>query len=356
MDRRDFLDPRRIAESAGQVVGAASLVGETPSETLQEDMTLVRYARAAMGTVFEVVMPFGHGLPTEAVNESLDLIDALEGQLSIYRESSEVSELNRRALSEAVVVEGGLFGLLQRSVSLSAATDGAFDVTAGALVQAWGFFKGPRRVPRDDERTAALARTGWRHLILDPGQRTVRFAVEGLQINLGSIGKGYALDRVATHLREAWGEPAGLIHGGKSSVYGLGTPPGESRGWSVGLEHPWNPERPLATVYLRDRAMATSAATYKHLVHEGKKLGHILDPRTGWPAQGIASATTICPEAAEADALATAFYILGVEGTAAYCRDHPEVGAILLREGAAETVMFNVNGPGQAVVNVPSPL
>jgi thiamine biosynthesis lipoprotein len=96
--------------------------------------------------------------------------------------------------------------------------------------------------------------------------------------------------------------------------------------------------------------MATSAATYKHLVHDGKKLGHILDPRTGWPARGIASATAICPNAADADALATAFYILGVEKTEAYCRDHPHVAAILLRDGSSEPILFNVNEPGQVEV------
>src|SRR4029079_4243212 len=135
-----------------------------------------------------------------------------------------------------------------------------------------------------------------------------------------------------------------------SSVLALGHPPGEPRGWLVNLEHPWDPHGPLAQVYLRDRAMATSAATYKHLVHEGKKLGHILDPRTGWPARGIASATGICSNAAEADALASVCYILGVEKTEAYCREHPHVAAILLRDGSSEPVLFNVNGPEQVEV------
>jgi len=352
MDRRDFLDPRRLAQIAGQAIGAASYLNESVEafEPLAVEATLVRYARAAMGTVFEVVLPFGHLLPTQAVQDTLDLIDDLECQLSVYRDTSEVSELNRRAFHEEVVVEPGLFRLFEHALMLSKATEGAFDITAGTLVETWGFFRGPRRVPSEKERQSALGRTGWRHLRLDPAAGSVRYGVEELKINLGSIGKGYALGRAVALLHEQWGGPAALIHGGKSSVYGLGSPPGESRGWSAGLEHPWNPKRPLATVFLRDRAMATSAATYKHLVHEGKKLGHILDPRTGWPARGIASATAICPDAATADALATAFYILGVEKTEAYCRLHPEVGAILLQDGASEASLINVNGPGQAVV------
>jgi thiamine biosynthesis lipoprotein len=166
----------------------------------------------------------------------------------------------------------------------------------------------------------------------------VKFDIPGLQINLGSIGKGYALDRVATFFQERCPGQAVLLHGGKSSVLGIGTPPGHPRGWSVGIEHPWNPNTQLATIYLLDQAMATSAATFKHLVHNGKKLGHILDPRTGWPALGTASATAIASSAARADALATAFYILGTEEAVKYCQGHSDVEAVMLAEGATMTV------------------
>src|SRR5207245_854365 len=119
-------------------------------------------------------------------------------------------------------------------------------------------------------------------------------------------------------------------------------------GWPVGIRHPWNPKRRLAVTWLRDRALGTSAATFQHLEHEGRKLGHILDPRTGWPAEGIASASVLAPTAAEADALATAFFILGIEKAKTYCENHPNIGAVLLpAEESATPVSFGL-APGEA--------
>jgi thiamine biosynthesis lipoprotein len=181
-----------------------------------------------------------------------------------------------------------------------------------------------------------------RHVELDAERRTVRYYRPGLEINFGSIGKGYALDRAAGLLRDRWGIVSGLLHGGHSSVYAIGTEPGEPRGWTVGLSHPCQPERRLALLRLRDRALGTSAATFRSLEYNGRKLGHILDPRTGWPAEGIASASALAPTAAEADALATAFYILGVEKTRAYCETHHGIGAVLLPDGAERLVVLGL--------------
>src|SRR5262249_14969420 len=161
--------------------------------------------------------------------------------------------------------------------------------SAGALIKAWGFYRGPRRVPPEPERRSVLGRVGMRHVVLDPEQRTVRYLRNGLEINLGSIGKGYALDRAARLLREHWNVTAGLLHGGHSSVYAIGSEPGRADGWGVGLRHPWDPARRLAVVRLRDRALGTSAATFQYLEYNGRKLGHLLDPRSGWPAEGMAS-------------------------------------------------------------------
>jgi thiamine biosynthesis lipoprotein len=274
--------------------------------------------------------------------EALDEIDRLEAQLSVYRESSEVHRLNRAASYCAIPVEEGLFGLLELSAQLCAATEGAFDVSAGALIKAWGFYKPPPRLPSQLERLAALECTGMGHVVLDPERRTVHFLKPGLEFNLGSIGKGYALDRAAAILRRRDDFSSALLHGGHSSVYAIGTEPGDERGWLVGLSHPWETDRRLATVRLRDRALGTSAATFRHLEYNGRKLGHTLDPRSGWPAGGMAQASAIAPTAAEADALATAFYVLGIEKTRSYCESHPEVGAILLAEGATVPVFFGL--------------
>ncbi len=126
-------------------------------------------------------------------------------------------------------------------------------------------------------------------------------------------------------------------------MYARGSPPDGERGWQVGILHPWDRQRRLARVWLRDRALGTSAATFQHLEYNGQKLGHILDPRTGWPAAGVASASVLAPTAAEADALSTAFYVGGVDLARRYCAAHPGVGAILLPEGeGAEAVVIGL--------------
>ncbi len=344
MNRRDFLHPRRLAETARHVLGALdTLPIPEPSSPGSEDVTLIRVARQAMATTFEILLPCGVPSAMQAAQEALDLIDRLEDQLTVYRES-EITRLNRRAGWEPVVVEENLFQLLQLAERVTAETEGAFDVTAGALVKAWGFFRREGAVPTIEERRRILRCVGMRHVKLDPATRSVRFDVrnscclappDGLEINLGSIGKGYALDRVAGFLRDDWNVPAALLHGGHSSVYAIGSEPGEGerRGWAVGLRHPWEPEKRLGVIRLRDRGLGTSAATFQHLEYEGRKLGHILDPRTGWPAEELAGATVVAPTAAEADALATAFFILGIDKARAYCEEHPQVGAVLLPAG-----------------------
>jgi thiamine biosynthesis lipoprotein len=334
MNRRDFLHPRRLAHTAGQVLAALDeLQTVIPAAPPPQEIALLRVGRRAMATDFEVLLPYGMPDALAAAETALDEVDRLEDQLTVFRDHSEVSRLNRLAAEAAVPVEEGFYELLAFAARLSAATEGAFDITTGALTKAWGFYRRCGRVPSNEERTEALARVGMQHVVLQPEERTIRYLRPGLEINLGSIGKGYALDRAAELLRCRWHLRSALLHGGHSSVYALGSEPGDRRGWAVGIRHPWDPERRLAVVRLRNRGLGTSAATFQHLEYNGRKLGHILDPRTGWPAEGLASASVVAPTAAEADALATAFFILGVDRARDYCAAHPAIGAVLLPEG-----------------------
>jgi thiamine biosynthesis lipoprotein len=342
MNRRDLFAPKNVALAAGQFLGAAE---DARAISLDEpdEVALLRLGWRAMATGWEILLPFGTPEAMEVGRAAFALLDALEDQLTVYREHSEVSRLNRRAFRREVRVERRLFALLELARQVTQETDGAFDVTAGALIKAWGFFRGPKRVPTEEERVSALDRVGMRHVGLNPERRTVRFLREGLEINLGSIGKGYALDRMAEAIASRRNLPGVLLHGGSSSVYAKGCPHGVGRGWRIRLRHPWIRERTLAQLWLRDRALGTSAATFQHLEHEGKKLGHVLDPRTGWPASGVASASVVAPTGALADALSTAFYVGGVELARRYCAAHPDVGAVLLLEGEREPVFFNLD-------------
>jgi thiamine biosynthesis lipoprotein len=295
---------------------------------------LIRAQRPAMGSYFEVRLGAGTPGAVSLTESTLDLIDALEQQMTVYRDDSEVSRINATAHLGPVEVEPGLFGLLEKATAIGRDTGGAYDVTAGALSVAWGFFRGPRRVPDEATLSDARARTGQHHLRLDPERRTVRFDRPGIVINLGSIGKGYAIDRAVDVIRHHWWPTSALVHGGRSSVYALGSPPGRFAGrWEIALRNPFEPEAPLGIVRLRNRGMGTSGTSFQRFEAGGRVYGHILDPRTGAPAMGPASVTVLAPSAALADALSTAFYLLGTEASAAYVAEHPEIGAIIVEGG-----------------------
>jgi thiamine biosynthesis lipoprotein len=296
---------------------------------------VLKATRPAMGSYFEVQVPATTPDAAGLATRALDRIDELEGQLTVYRDDSEVSRLNARAHLGPVEVEAGLFDLLARAVELWRATGGAYDVTAGALSLAWGFTRGPKRVPDPETLADARARTGSQHLILDPERRTVAFDRPGIAINLGSIGKGYAIDRAVEVLRGHWWPTSALVHGGRSSLYALGSPPGSFAGrWEVALRNPFEPTRSLGVIRLRNRGLGTSGAAFQQFEAGGRVYGHILDPRTGEPVtDGPASLTVLAPTAAEADALSTAFYLLGPETVVDYAAAHPGVGALFVLEG-----------------------
>lgn len=287
-----------------------------------------------MATTFEIVLiGDDRDFLSAAGNEALDEVERLEEQLSVYVPTSEVLWLNERAAFEPVRVEPRLFDLLQCATRIGAETQGAFDVTAGPLVKAWGFYRQQGVVPSAETIAQTLEHVGMRHVILDEGDSTVRFDCGGVEINLGSIGKGYAVDRAAAVLRNL-GVEAALIHGGYSTIYALGAPP-DSDGWIIGVRHPLDEEQHISTVTLRDQALSTSGSYEQFFEVDGKRYSHILDPRTGIPAQGMLSSTVIASSATESDALSTAFFVLGEEGARAYCAKHPTVSAVLVPETLA---------------------
>lgn len=329
MNRRHFLRPQHWLQPTAQLLGVADELRDLVPPAQTAEAALLRFARRAMATTFELLLPFGTRAAHEVANSVLDAIDHLEGQLTVYRQDSDICRLNQLAPLGPVQVEEKLFGLLSTAAQLTRETAGAFDIAIGALIKAWGFYQREGRVPSPDERAEVMTRLGMQHVVLDAARCMVHYLRPGLEINLGSIGKGYALDCVADLLRQRQVDNA-LVHGGHSSIVGLGSEPGSQRGWSIGLQHPIDRGRRLGVVWLRDRAMGTSAATFQHLVYNGRKLGHILDPRTAWPAEGMLSATVTAPSATVADALATAFFILGADQARAYCDEHPEIGVLLL--------------------------
>ena len=171
---------------------------------------------------------------------------------------------------------------------------------------------------------------GSEHVQLLDDQR-VHFLREGISIDLGGIGKGYSIDR-ATELIESEGISDFLIHGGQSSVTARGhrAVHEEPNGWTIGISHPTVPNVRLAELYLRDQSLGTSGSARQGFFHQGKRYGHVIDPRNGWPASQFLSTTVITPTAAEADALATAFFVMSIDEVSHYCAEHPQVKAIVI--------------------------
>lgn len=297
---------------------------------------LVQVGRPAMACEFQVLLNAGqHTGATEAALEALDLVEALEAQLSWFRPDSELSHINQCAADQWVEVEPRFFALLQEAVAIHEQTAGAFDITASPLWKLWGFHRRQGRMPTADDVAAILQQVGSRWLKLDSITRAVRFDRAGIEITLGAVGKGYALDRCAELLGER-GVANFLIHGGHSSMLARGSRATEANvdgGWTIALRHPLRHEQRLAEIILRDRALGTSGSGNQFFHFGGRRLGHILDPRTGYPAEGLLSATVLAPTAAQADALSTAFFVLGVERAIEFCRTRPDLGALFVAQG-----------------------
>lgn len=310
--------------SGGVMPGAPPLFYFIPS--LQHSNTPllsspVTLARDAMNTRFELVL---HGdnqtFLRTAGEEALAEIQRIENCLSLFRPTTEIARVNAFASQESVLVSPEVFALLERAQRLSAETEGAFDITLAPLLHCWGLL-GHRegRVPNDGELAAARDLVGMNLVQLDSTNRTVRFVKPGVKIDLGAIGKGYAIEQAAGLLREA-GVTSALLHGGTSSVQAIGTPP-DADAWKLVIEGsqtgetPAPPDQlPSATILLRDESISVSAIRGKCFFAEGRTLGHVIDPRTGKPTTGAMLAAVVLPSATEGDAFSTALLVLGPGG------------------------------------------
>ncbi len=298
---------------------------------------LVRVSRPAMACEFEICLRAGqYPNGTEAALEALDLVEQLETQLSVFLADSERARINAAAAAGPVAVEPRLFELLELAVRVGQQSGGAYDITAGPLWEVWGFARRAGAVPRGEQLAEARRHVGSHLIELDHGQKTVRFLDPGVRINLGSIGKGYAVDRCGERLLAAGIEDF-LVQGGNSSVlaHGSSTPPQAGAAaatghWLVGVRNPLHLDRRLTELRLSNRGLGTSGTQFQSFRHQGRRYGHILDPRNGWPAEGVLSATALAPTATLADALSTAFYVLGPEAALGYCRQHAEIAALLV--------------------------
>jgi FAD:protein FMN transferase len=275
--------------------------------------TLARHeaSRMSMACAYAIVA-YGEdqGALPAAVEAAFDEVDRIDRLMSHYKPESPLSRLNREAAAGPVQVEPELFDFLAEALRYSRESDGAFDVTVGPLMKAWGFFRGGGRVPGPDEIAAVRERVGYSHVILDPARRTVRFDRLGVDLDLGGIAKGYAVDRAVGVLRKA-GVATALVSAGGSTIYGLGRPPGQEA-WDVEVQDPLDSARVAFHVRLRDRALSVAGTAEKSFEQDGVRYSHIMDPRTGRPVQGVLSVAVLAPTGTAGDALDDALFVEGL--------------------------------------------
>lgn len=324
--RRDFLTGQALVAVA-QDAGAA-LADELAGRPVPGRGPALMLRTSAMATDFDVLLnPGASSDQLTAASAALDEVARLEQQYSTYRPDSELSHINREAVLRRVTVEPRLLDLLARGLDISRLTDGAFNPISGQLIALWRQARREDRLPSEEELRRAVAAADVEQVTIDPERGEIAFSRPGPEFNLGAIGKGYAVDEAGRILDDA-GVECWLVHGGKSSVRVRGRH-GNHAGWPISLQNPLLPDRSFVTLLLTDRAMSTSGTAVQWFRHGGRRYGHILDPRTGWPVDGLLSVTVLAPDAALADALSTAFFVLGVEKALACCDNFPEVGAIL---------------------------
>jgi thiamine biosynthesis lipoprotein len=283
-----------------------------------------------MACRFEVTLASEDARHVSAARVALDEVDAIERELTVFRDVSELARVNREASAGPVEVSSGLVDLLRRCQALHAATSGAFDPTSTPLSREWGFLQRQGRQPSPGQIEASRGQVGMERVVVNLEERTVFFTAPGVELNMGSVGKGWALDRIAAGLRAA-GVDCALVSAGGSSFLGWGSEP-----WPLALA----PGRQkVADLWLEGAALATSGAGEQHVEVEGRRRGHVIDPRTGWPAEGVRSASVVAADATTADALATAFLVGGPSLAREVCAAHPETLALLVLDDQPQTLL-----------------
>jgi thiamine biosynthesis lipoprotein len=291
--------------------------------------------RVVMGTLAKAItVAADSNTAKQCIEAAFTEIEKIDDLMSYHKSDSEISELNRDGFARAVKVSKSTYEVLQRSIEFSKLSNGAFDVTIGPLVDLWHSAQDANSLPTDAKLQQARSKVGYDNLILDANETSVRFAVEGMRVDLGGIAKGYAIDK-AVEVMQKSGALGGMVDiGGEVRCFGL--PPAGQKKWRIGLQNPdkaedgLNAGAPLLVLNLTDAAVATSGHYRRFVAIGGKRYSHIIDPEKGQSSESLASVTIICPSAVDADALATAVSVMGAEKGLALIATMPATDAILI--------------------------
>jgi FAD:protein FMN transferase len=304
------------------VAGCVALLASPNAGVRRDDLHRYDATRVSMACVYAIEMygPDAGALPAIAA-VAFDEVDRIDRLMSHYQPESPLSRINREAALHPVSVDNELFDFIAEAMRYNRESRGAFDITVGPLMKAWGFFRGDGRVPSAAELGALRPLIGPRNVVLDAANRSIRFARRGVELDLGGIAKGYAVDRAVAVLKER-GIAAALVSAGGSTIYALGAPPG-AVAWDVAIQDPVNSRTSALTIRLKDRALSVAGSSEKSFEANGITYSHIMDPRTARPVQGMLSVAVLTSSGTAGDALDDAFFVLGVRASRTYMQRLP---------------------------------
>lgn len=289
---------------------------------------------ATMGTLVSVSVSAEGADALERVSEtSQRMLEAFEAELSSYREESAISRVNRHADDAPVPLSEAGAAAVELAMGVGRLSGGAFDPTVGPLMALWGFRGGTAAVPPAQALAETLARVGLEHLIFErtPQGGTLRVDQAGVWVDLGGVAKGVAVDQLFEQLARSGVTDLMINLAGNMRVAGRAR--AGRRGWRIGVRDPFARDQILGVVELTGgMAVATSGNYERFVTIDGRRYAHILDPRSGWPVEGMAGVTVLAPTAGLADALSTALFVLGAEEGAALLAHYPEVSALFVRD------------------------
>jgi thiamine biosynthesis lipoprotein len=262
---------------------------------------------------------------------SLLVFHHVDSLMSNWTETSEVARINREAGKGTITIDREVADVIARSLDVSQATHGAEDITVEPLVRLWGFLGGTPHVPKREEVTSVLPRIGYQKIRLDAKTPAIALSRDDVRIDLGGIAKGYAVDGAAAVLRKA-GVTNALVDL-TGNMMAMGSAPGHD-GWVVGVRNPASKDAHLLRVRLRDEAISTSGNYEQFIDEDGKRYSHIMDPRTGWPAQGVSSVTVVAKSALTCDAWDTGLFVLGSEKARQLAKSRDDIAIIVIEPAA----------------------
>lgn len=304
--------------------GSVAAAGRDSGTLATVSDSIHRLTLPVMGTMFTATAwTTNEQAARAALAAARTAVDRVDTLMSVYKPASDLSLVNRRAgTGRPTRVSSETAQVLRSSLEWARLSDGAFDPTVGPLVKLWGFYRTGDSIPGAQARDSARALVGWKTVRYDSAARTVYLPRAGQRLDFGAIAKGYALDIAAEGMRRA-GVARGLVDlGGNVLVYG--SPP-DGPVWRVGIRDPRNPEAIAAVVSMGSGAVATSGDYERFFIKNGVRYAHILNPRTGWPKQGVAATTAIARTGMQSDALSTTLFVLGpVKGCRLLDRVHAQ--------------------------------